>query len=452
LGDRYEIGDLIGRGGMADVYRAHDTVLDRSVAVKVLRAVTATDARRFADEARLLATLDDPCIVALLDAGVTDERPWLALELVEGSSLRDLMAAGPLDPATAQRIGRDIAAALAHAHGHGIVHRDVKPSNVVMTTDGVAKLTDFGIARLDGATDGITLTGHTIGTAAYLSPEQVRADEVTGAADVYALGLVLLEALTSVRAYPGPATESALARLHHAPLIPTSLPPGWPGLLAAMTAASAQERPSAAEVVGRLGAARFPADVDLVPPTVLVPQRPVLRRRTRLVGIAATVALAGSLTLAQTLGGPSSAVAEEDAAATGPAARSLDGPVLFSGAGTGTAHTTLPTSTTTETSGGVSTPTRRTARPTRSAGARPDRTGDPGPVRSAPAADQSRGEAKPGKSGASKKSRTSTTAAKKDRAKAGKPKKAGRPGKAGKPGKAKAGKPKKAGPKHGPRR
>jgi hypothetical protein len=324
VGDRYEIGDLIGRGGMADVYRAHDTVLDRAVAVKVLRHVSSPDTRRFADEANLLAALDDDAIITLLDAGITEERPWLALELVEGRSLRDAMASGPLDPRTVQRIGHDVASGLAHAHGRGVVHRDVKPSNVMLTAEDRAKLTDFGIARLEGAGDGATLTGHTIGTAAYLSPEQVRSGPVTGAADVYALGLVLLEALTAVRAYPGPATEAALARLHHSPLIPTSLPPGWPGLIAAMTAAEPGDRPSAADVAGRLGAARFPADVDLTTTVqVLAVQADRAgradradraghprRRLLQAAGAAAVLVLAVALTLAQSLTGEAPAVAD----------------------------------------------------------------------------------------------------------------------------------------------
>ena len=248
LADRYAVGEQIGRGGMADVHRARDTVLGRSVAIKILRDVSAVDARRFADEVRLLSALDHPNIVTLLDAGVTEERPWIALELVEGTTLSEVMSDGVLDESRAEQVGREVAAALAHAHDHAVVHRDVKPSNILIAEDGRAKLTDFGIARLDDGSSGVTLTGHTVGTAAYLSPEQVRGEPVSGSGDVYALGLLLLEALTAVRAYPGPPVEAALARLHQSPLIPTSLPPGWPGLIAAMTAQDASERPTAAGV------------------------------------------------------------------------------------------------------------------------------------------------------------------------------------------------------------
>jgi serine/threonine protein kinase len=132
------------------------------------------------------------------------------------------------------------------------VHRDVKPSNVLVGADGAVRLADFGIARPHGDASGHSDTGATIGTAAYLAPEQVRGDVVTPASDIYSLGLVLLEALTGRRAYPGGPMESALARLDHAPLIPSSLPTGWPALLTRMTDADPARRPSAAELVAPL--------------------------------------------------------------------------------------------------------------------------------------------------------------------------------------------------------
>lgn len=450
LGDRYEIGDLIGRGGMADVYRAHDTVLDRAVAVKVLRDISSPDTRRFTIEANLLATLDDDAIIALLDAGVTEERPWLALELVEGHSLRDAMAPGPLDPATVQRIGHDVASGLAHAHGRGVVHRDVKPSNIMLTAEGRAKLTDFGIARLEDASDGATLTGHTIGTAAYLSPEQVRAGPVTGAADVYALGLVLLEALTSVRAYPGPATEAALARLHHAPLIPTSLPRGWPGLLAAMTAAEPEERPAAAEVARRLGAARFPAGVDLtttVQMRVDRAHRP-RRRPLQLAGAAAALALAVSLTLAQSLTGESPAVAEAPGGKR-PAPAGASSTFFFAGE-SAIARGKSPRDASTVPTGPVQASQRPTptASGTRSGAASRGLTGSRGQDRDGRSADRNRIE-RAEKAGTSQQS-----------PRAGKSAMSGKAGKSGKPGRSgpKAGNPGKGkdaggrGPRGGPAR
>ncbi len=311
LADRYEIGELIGRGGMADVHRAHDTMLDRTVAVKLLRDVTEVDTRRFADEARLLSTLHHPHIVTFLDAGVDDERPWIALELADGATLAQLVASSTPDVERIREIGSEVAAGLAHAHDRGVVHRDVKPSNIVLGADGTAKLTDFGIARLADATAGLTLTGHTVGTAAYLSPEQVRGEKVTGAGDVYALGLVLLEVLSGTRAYPGTPVEAAVARLHRSPLIPASLPPGWPGLLTAMTASDPSLRPSAAAVAERLSTPGAPAgwvaDQTSTAEVVLAGRH---RRAAAMIAVAAALAIVVALVMVRGLTGGSPADAE----------------------------------------------------------------------------------------------------------------------------------------------
>jgi serine/threonine protein kinase len=171
---------------------------------------------------------------------------------VHGPSLAECCAGQALDPERMASIGVQVAEALAYAHGAGVVHRDVKPGNVLLGSDGRVRLSDFGIARLVGDTARHTRTGTTIGSPAYLSPEQVRGEEVTTAADVYSLGLVLLEALTGRRVYTGPATEAALARLSTPPEVPGDLPEGWRGLLAQMTALEADRRPTAGEVAGRL--------------------------------------------------------------------------------------------------------------------------------------------------------------------------------------------------------
>ncbi|MCW2845956.1 MAG: pknB 3 [Nocardioides sp.] len=258
LGDRYELGEVIGRGGAADVYRATDRLLSRTVAVKVLResAESETDRRRFTSEATMLAGLNHHGLVTVLDAGITVEHPYLVMELVEGETLSQACAAGRLDPALVAKIGRQVADALAYAHEQGVVHRDVKPGNVLLGATNRVKLADFGIARLIGDTVRHTRTGHAIGTPAYLSPEQVRGDAVTTAADVYSLGLVLLEALTGERAYAGTPTEAALARLSRPPEVPATLPPSWRALLTAMTATEPAHRPTAQEVAATL------ADVD----------------------------------------------------------------------------------------------------------------------------------------------------------------------------------------------
>ncbi len=255
---RYRLGEVLGRGGMADVHRATDTVLAREVAVKLLRSTAdqASDRARFTAEARTLAGLSHRGLVTVLDAGVDEEHPFLVMELVEGPTLGARLADGPLPAAEAARIGQQVADALSYAHGRGVVHRDVKPGNVLLAPDGRVKLADFGIARLIGDTVRHTQTGTAVGTAAYLAPEQVRGEELDTSVDVWSLGLVLLEALTGERAYPGSPTESAMARLHRPPPVPADLPPGWSDLLRAMTAADPAARPSTAQVAARLGALR----------------------------------------------------------------------------------------------------------------------------------------------------------------------------------------------------
>jgi serine/threonine protein kinase len=254
LADRYRLEEILGRGGMAEVWRATDPVLGRAVAVKLLRdtADDETDRLRFTAEARTLARLNHPGLVMLLDAGIRAERPYLVLELVDGQTLDQECGGRPVDPDRVARIGSELAAALAYAHSEGVIHRDVKPGNVLLGHDGRVKLADFGIARLIGETVRHTRTGQAIGTAAYLSPEQVRGDEVTVATDVYSLGLLLLEALTGERAYPGTPTEAALARLNRQPEIPQWLPAGWADLLTEMTALDPEDRPGAGAVVARL--------------------------------------------------------------------------------------------------------------------------------------------------------------------------------------------------------
>jgi eukaryotic-like serine/threonine-protein kinase len=258
LGDRYQLGSVLGRGGMADVFRATDTVLSRDVAVKILREDTpdGPDRARFTAEARTLAQLSHSSLVMVLDAGITSadasDRPFLVMELVEGPTLSEALADGPLDLERVGAIGVQVADALAYAHDRGIVHRDVKPGNVLLGVDERVKLADFGIARLIGDASHHTRTGQTIGTAAYLAPEQVTGREVDGSADVYSLGLVLLEAITGARVYPGAPVEAAVARLSRQPEVPVDLPVSWRRLLESMTAVDPAERPTAAAVAGCL--------------------------------------------------------------------------------------------------------------------------------------------------------------------------------------------------------
>ena len=256
VADRYELGDLLGRGGMADVHRGTDRVLHRPVAVKVLRetADDESDRHRFTAEARTLAGLSHPGLVMVLDAGTTAERPFLVMELVEGRTLAQCCAGHALPAARVAALGAQLAEALAYAHAQGVVHRDVKPGNVLVGGADRVKLADFGIARLLGDAVRHTRTGQAIGTAAYLAPEQVQGGEITPAVDVYSLGLVLLEALTGERSFPGTPTESALARLQRAPDVPAWLPAGWRDLLVAATALDPAHRPTARQVADHLTA------------------------------------------------------------------------------------------------------------------------------------------------------------------------------------------------------
>lgn len=254
LVDRYELGAVLGQGGMADVYRGVDRLLGRAVAIKILRnnADDETALARFTSEARTLAGLSHSRLVVVLDAGFATHRRFIVMELVDGPTLAQVIAGGPLAFPQLLSVGVQVAQGLAYAHEAGVVHRDVKPGNVLMGSDGQVKLADFGIARLVDDAVRHTQTGMSIGTAAYLAPEQVRGGPVTVAADVYSLALVLIEAATGERVFPGTLTESAIARLHRDPVIPKDLPTQWRSMLARMSALDPSARPTAAEAASGL--------------------------------------------------------------------------------------------------------------------------------------------------------------------------------------------------------
>jgi eukaryotic-like serine/threonine-protein kinase len=275
LADRYRIGSLLGAGGMSFVHRAVDETLGREVAVKALIRTSAepVELERIGAEIDLLATLSHRALVTLYDAGtaVLEARTvtYLVMELVDGPTLGMRASAASIAPIDLAHMAQDLAEALVVVHAHGVVHRDIKPANILLAPSVVpgreftAKLADFGIAAIiDG--DRLTDTGTVLGTAAYLSPEQAAGGAVGLASDIYSLGLVLLEAITGRREYPGPLMESLSARQSRDPHVPGAIGYRWKSLLTAMTARDPGTRPTAQAVLESLAAA--PDELPVVPP------------------------------------------------------------------------------------------------------------------------------------------------------------------------------------------
>jgi len=282
---RYEIERPLGHGAMAVVDLAHDLELGRPVALKRLAENLARDDEirpRFLREAKLAARLSHPNVVRVYDVGESDGRPFIAMEHVDGESLAELLARrGRLPADEAAALGAQAALALAAAHDAGLVHRDVKPHNLLLDRDGTLKLGDFGIAfGLEGTK--LTVAGTVLGTAAYLAPEQARGERVTAAADVYALGVVLVELLTGAPGRTAPTGPLA-------------------GTLTRCLAADPRQRPTAAELARELAATTPAARTVHLPAT--------RRRRRRLplaVALLAVLVLAAGVAAAVlTTGGPS---------------------------------------------------------------------------------------------------------------------------------------------------
>jgi eukaryotic-like serine/threonine-protein kinase len=317
VANRYELERVLGTGGMATVFCAFDSVLERKVALKVLHEHFARDddyVARFDNEARAAARLTHPNIVTVMDRGEQDGRRFIVFEYVEGETLKELAARDrPLPIDLVLRLGADVARGLGFAHANGIVHRDVKPQNVLVDDHGRAKVTDFGIART-GTASGHTETGTIMGTGSYISPEQARGDRSGPESDVYALGAVLHELLTGSPPYDGP-TLVAVAMRHVRDPVPDvrSKRPDCPRELAALVerclAKNPAERPRAEEVSRELTRiarvvpqGEAPADER----TFVISRRPIARRRRpagrRLAAFAAALVLAAAVLVGALLG------------------------------------------------------------------------------------------------------------------------------------------------------
>jgi eukaryotic-like serine/threonine-protein kinase len=254
LAGRYLMEDRIAAGGMGQVWRAVDLVLGRAVAVKLLRAEYAEHAdtlERFRAEARHAAAVTHPSIAQVYDYSEADggQPPFLVMELVDGPPLTQLLAAGPLDPAEVLDIVAQTADGLAAAHGVGLVHRDIKPGNLLIGPGDTVKITDFGIAHAAGSAP-LTRTGTLIGTPAYLAPERVAGGSAQPASDLYSLGIVAYECLAGYLPFSGTAVEIALAHQHQAlPPLPAAVPRPIAGLVAALTEKDPARRPPSAKQV-----------------------------------------------------------------------------------------------------------------------------------------------------------------------------------------------------------
>ncbi|MFC5066315.1 Stk1 family PASTA domain-containing Ser/Thr kinase [Actinomycetospora atypica] len=253
LSDRYELGPTLGYGGMSEVHGGRDVRLGRDVAIKVLRADLARDPQfqvRFQREGQNAASLNHPAIVAVYDTGETwaDDipLPYIVMEYVPGRTLRDIVkTGGPMDPTRVCEVVADVCSALDFSHRHGIIHRDVKPANVMITPSGAVKVMDFGIARaLSDAQQGLTQTAAVIGTAQYLSPEQARGESVDARSDVYSTGCVLFELLTGQPPFTGDSPVAvAYQHVREDPKAPSELNPAVPPALDAITLKALAKNP-----------------------------------------------------------------------------------------------------------------------------------------------------------------------------------------------------------------
>jgi eukaryotic-like serine/threonine-protein kinase len=300
IAGRYELLELVGRGGMSSVWKAHDRLLDRTVAIKVLHEHYTQDeeyVERFRREARSVAQVSHPNIVTVIDRGEDGGRQYIVFEYVDGENLKQVIEReGPLPVREALLLALQVARALGFAHDRGLVHRDVKPQNVLLNDEGQAKVTDFGIARSVDV-DGVTVTGTVLGTSEYIAPEQARGQRVDAHTDVYSLGVVLYELLTGAVPFSGESFVTvALQHVNEAPPDVLEHRPDCPPRVAlAIERAMAKEpedRPMMDELVTELEACLADLDPMSEQATMIAPPRatqratqPSRRRRRRRVGL-----------------------------------------------------------------------------------------------------------------------------------------------------------------------
>jgi serine/threonine-protein kinase len=295
LGAQLQLGPLLGQGGFAAVFRAHDPFLERDVAIKVLDPSIAVDAAReeqFLHEARTIAAAEHPHIVPLYSAESRGGLLYLVMRLLPGQSLKDRIAAGKLPAAEAARIALECARALAAAHAVGVVHRDIKPGNILLDANGNATVTDFGIALVTSRPGGVRAASSSTGTPLYMSPEQALGEAVDGRSDVYALGVVLYEMLTGICPFSGRNATEVIAKHISAPIPKVSdrepqTPVALVRLVDRMLSKEPAGRPTAAELVNELTEASTP-DGLLTPSQV---RRRRWRRRAIYLAIAAVGAV-----------------------------------------------------------------------------------------------------------------------------------------------------------------
>jgi len=247
FGRRYKVTEKIGSGGMADVFKAVDEVLGRTVAVKVLHARYASDPNfvaRFRQEAQAAANLSHPNIVNMYDWGRDGDTYYIVMEYVKGTDLKSLVTSqGPLDPRKVAEYGAQVCSALAVAHGYDIIHRDIKPQNIVLTPDGTIKVMDFGIARAGNTT--MTQTGSVLGTAQYISPEQAQGKPLTPASDLYSLGVTLYELATGTLPFDGDTPVAvALKQVNDEPVPPRQVRASIPPALEAVILRALRKNPA----------------------------------------------------------------------------------------------------------------------------------------------------------------------------------------------------------------